>query len=301
MRFDSYHPCISLIFFAFVIVCACAFDQPIFLGIGFMSAFIYSVYLRRMPGLLTNLAFLAGGIVFAGFYAGFNHFGVTTLGENLIGNKMTLESLVAGGVIGLKLVIVCMWVECILTIVSSDMVVYLFGRLWPQLGLFVSIGVRLLPRISRRYRRANEARSGVGRGLCQGGAFECLRNEAALLSSTLTWTIEGLIMASDSMRSRGFGCNRDHHTPRVRRTAFSIYRFDARDRGVVLAMFACMIIVAAGVALDQTTILYDPVVVMNRVTPLSVVFYLAYGVLCLMPTALQAVGEARFRRLRYAA
>lgn len=251
--------------------------------------------------MLTNLVFLAGGIAFAGFYAGFNHFGVTMLGENFIGNKMTLESLVAGGVIGLKLVIVCMWAECIFVIVSSDMVVYLFGRLWPQLGLFVSIGLRMFPRIGRRHQKANEARSGIGCGTNQGGVLARLRNNMALLSSTLTWTIESLVISSDSMRSRGFGCRKGADGKRVRQTAFSIYRFDARDRGVVLAMFACMIIVIAGVFLDQTTILYDPVIVMNRITLLSTVFYLAYVILCLMPLALQAVGEARFRRLRYAA
>ena len=37
---------------------------------------------------------------------------------------------------------------------------------------------------------------------------------------------------------------------------------------------------------------------MNRITPLSFVFYAAYAVLCLLPMTLEIIGERRFENLR---
>jgi len=41
MRFDSYHPAINFIFFGVVITAAIAFNQPVFLAIGYICSFLY--------------------------------------------------------------------------------------------------------------------------------------------------------------------------------------------------------------------------------------------------------------------
>lgn len=83
-----------------------------------------------------------------------------------------------------------------------------------------------------------------------------------------------------------------------KRTAFAIYRFDNRDRSFVIAIFVCLTILLTGDLFDQTNILYNPRIIMNRVTPLSYVFYAGYAALCLMPMALEIAGEIKFKRLR---
>ena len=45
--------------------------------------------------------------------------------------------------------------------------------------------------------------------------------------------------------------------------------------------------------LHQTRIYYNPRIILNRITPLSAVFYAAYFVLCMLPMALQIIGEIR--------
>ena len=82
------------------------------------------------------------------------------------------------------------------------------------------------------------------------------------------------------------------------RTAFSIYRFDNRDRAFVIGIFSLLTIVMIGWALDQTHIYYDPQIIMMPLTLLSFVFYLAYGTLLLLPMILQIVGERKFEKLR---
>ena len=51
------------------------------------------------------------------------------------------------------------------------------------------------------------------------------------------------------------------------------------------------------VLLDQTDIYYNPRIILNRVTPLSWLFYLSYAVFLLLPMGVQVAGEIRFRRL----
>ena len=61
-------------------------------------------------------------------------------------------------------------------------------------------------------------------------------------------------------------------------------------------MFVCIIATAAASVLDQTHIYYDPEIIMNRITPVSYVFYAAYALMLILPAALQTAGELSFRK-----
>ena len=63
----------------------------------------------------------------------------------------------------------------------------------------------------------------------------------------------------------------------------------------MLAVFTCLILQVMAVLLDQTDIYYNPQIILNRITPLSWLFYLSYAVFLLLPMGLQIVGEWRFR------
>ena len=96
MRFDSCHPVINLIYFAGAIASAAVFDHPVFVAIAYASAFMYSVKLRGVRGLVTDLCLIPLIFGYTWLYSYYNHFGVTSLGENLIGNHITLEAVVYG-------------------------------------------------------------------------------------------------------------------------------------------------------------------------------------------------------------
>ena len=59
-------------------------------------------------------------------------------------------------------------------------------------------------------------------------------------------------------------------------------------------MFACLMVCAAAVLFDQTMITYRPEIIMNRITPISYVFYGVYALFLLLPMILQVIGEKRF-------
>lgn len=289
MRFDSYHPAINLIFFASVITATVRFLHPVFVALSLVCSFVYSVKLCGRRAFFGNLALLLLAAAWALWYASYRHFGVTELARNFIGNRITLESLVYGLVTGLTACSVIFWLRCVHCIFCTDKIVYLFGRVSPKLALFLSVLLRWAPRVRAQSRRIDAAQNGIGRGKTQGSFFRRIANSLRELSILITWTSENFLVASESMRSRG--------TTLRGRTAFSIYRFDNRDRSFVIAVFACLTILLVGDLLSQTNIHYNPQIIMNRITPLSGVFYAAYAVLCLLPMTLQIVGESRMKRL----
>lgn len=290
MGFDACHPAINFIYFAAVIAGTCCFQHPVFLGLSLVCAFAYSVKRNRGRAVIFNLCLLPLAALFALYYSSYHHFGVTNLRQNFIGNQLTLESLVYGLVIGLTVAGILMWVSCVHSVFSTDKVVYLFGRVSPRLSLFLAILLRMVPRIKAQAKRIHTAQRGIGRGIGQGNLFRRLQNLIRIVSMLITWTIEALATSSESMQNRG-------STLRGR-TAFSIYRFDNRDRAYVVGMFACLTVTLMGYLLQQTRIQYNPRIVMNPITSMSWVFYAGYAALCLMPMGLELWTEYRFNRAR---
>lgn len=288
MRFDCYHPMINLIYFVVAIAGTNYFNHPVFLVISFLCAFIYSVKLRGVKTLILNLVLTVLGMLYANWYAFYNHFGVTNLKANFIGNQITLEALIYGGVRGITVVTMIMWLLCVFKLITADKVVFLFGCVSPRLSLFLTILLRTLPRVRVRSRCIETSREGIGKGVKQGNVIKRILHLFGFLSILITWTLEDFVESSKSMKSRGYSLKG--------RTAFSIYRFDNRDRSLVIGFFFCIMLLIVAILFNQVRILYNPEIVMNRITPVSYVFYVAYAVFLLLPMVLQIIGEYRFKR-----
>ena len=263
---------INFIFFTSVIYFGLVFTQPVFLIVGYVCAFTYSVYLRKKKALLFNSILIILIFAYAFYYASYNHFGITNLAYNSIGNAITLESIYAGFAKGIQLATGIMWYSCVIKIISSDKVIYLLGRISPKLSLFLSILLRFIPQIANRFRRAKEAQMAIGRD-------KGIRNVMRILSIVITWTLEKFVESAESMKSRGYTLKG--------RTAYSLYRFDNRDRGVVILIFTCITVIIMGIILEETKMLINPQIVMNPITGISYVFYGVYVFYCLLPMSLE--------------
>lgn len=290
MGFEACHPAVNFIFFASVIYGAVTFKHPVFVLIAFLCAFAYSVKRCGKRAAILNLCLLPLILAFALYYSSYHHFGVTVLKKNFINNDITLESIVYGLVIGLRFATLCMWLEAMFRVVSSDKVVYLFGKVSPLLSLFLTILLRLIPRIGLEARRINLAQKGIGKGSNQGTIFKRFVNCLRIFSMLITWMISALALESDSMRSRGSLLRG--------RTAFSIYRFDNRDRAFVIGLFACITLTVMGVILGASKMWYNPKIVWRPLNGIGVVTAIGYLVLCLMPMGLEIWTEYRFAQGR---
>lgn len=126
--------------------------------------------------------------------------------------------------------------------------------------------------------------------MSQGSVFQRIQNTIRIFSMLITWTIDSLMTASDSMRGRGSSLRG--------RTSFSLYRFDNRDRLFVLALFTCLTMTLMAVILGLTDMTYDPRIIWKPINPLTILFYAGYTVLCLMPLRLELWTEYQFRKAR---
>ncbi|MBO4359613.1 MAG: hypothetical protein J5822_01925 [Eubacteriaceae bacterium] len=245
---------------------------------------------NRIKALFFELALIPLAFIYAAYYASYHHFGMTELAVNFVGNRLTLESAVYGLVTGLIIAGVMIWSTCVFSVFTTDKVVYLLGALSPRLSLAASIILRMVPRSVSEARKINTARAGIGRAIGQGNIFRRTVNAVNIFSILITWLIGTFRSLSDSMRSRG-------STLRGR-TAFSIYRFDYRDRLYVIVMFFFITVTMAGYMLRQTVMIYDPRLMWNPVSFVSYIFYTAYALFCLMPFMLEVYTEWSFRRAR---
>lgn len=290
MGFEQCHPAVNLIFFATVLVGTLTFQHPVYLAISFLSAFAYSVKRNGRKAVIFNLCLIPLAAAFALYYSSFHHFGVTVLCRNFIGNPMTLESLVYGLTLGMAAASVMIWMSCVYSVFSTDKVVYLFGKISPRLSLLFAVFLRMVPRCKQEAGRIHKAQQGIGRGIAQGSCLRRIRNGLRIFSMLITWVIDSLTVASESMGSRGSSLRG--------RTAYSIYRFDNRDRAYVIMQFACLSVMLMAVLLRQTDMVCDPRIIWNPITPMSCLFYAGYAAFCLMPMMLELWTEYRFRKAR---
>ena len=100
------------------------------------------------------------------------------------------------------------------------------------------------------------------------------------------WILCASPLILGTMRSRGSSLRG--------RTAFSIYRFDTRDRAYVITLFACLTLTVMAILLGLTDMVYDPLIVWEPILETDILFCIGYAVLCLMPLILELWTDYRF-------
>ena len=288
MNFASYHPALNLLFFVAVVTFAACWTRPGLVAVSFLCAIAFSVRLRGSRAVAFGCALALCALAFAALFALNVHFGVTPIARTPIGNSITVESLTCGVIVGLKVAAILEWLSCVLCVFTVDKVVFLLGRVFPKAAMMLAVVLRAVPVAGDRARKIAVAQSGIGKGPGQGGILRRVANALRRASILISWSIERFIEMSDSMRSRGSALRG--------RTAYSLYRFDNRDRALAIVLVALITVCSAATALGQTQMLFSPVIVVPRPTSVSVAVYVAFLALCLLPLALQTAGEAVFSR-----
>lgn len=289
--FSSYHPILNFGFFIIVMAFSMLFLQPVYLGISLAASFCYSIYLNGKKGLLFNLG-LALPMIILGtlFNPLFNHEGATILWYFPSGNPLTLESIYYGLASATMIASVIVWFSCYNAIMTSDKFIYLFGRLIPSISLIFSMVLRLVPKFKNQAKVIINGQKCIGRDPMNGNLKQRLQNGTRIISILTTWALENGIETADSMRARGYGLKG--------RTSFSTFRFDSRDKIAAVIMVLMLVIVFVPIATGTVYITYYPLLIMNEPTAGAVLNYIAFGILCFMPLALDLVEDIKWRVLK---
>lgn len=289
--FAGYHPLVNFLYFVLVLLGAMIFMHPLALTISLAGAFTYSVVLSGKKALKFNIKYcIPMMLITALVNPAFNHEGMTILTYLRNGNPLTLESVIYGIAAAAMIVTVIIWFSCYNAVMTSDKFVYLFGRIIPSLSLILSMVLRFVPRFKEQIRVISNAQKCVGRDVSNGGLIDRAKHGLKILSIMITWALENAIETADSMKSRGYGL--------PGRTAFSIFRFDKRDRKALLAIALTGGLTYGGAFAGTMYWRYFPSMKGVDIGFLSILTFLAYGALCMVPVAIQLWEERTWKRLQ---
>ena len=289
--FSSCHPTVDFLYFGLVLLFTMCFDHPLTRFVSLAGALAYDVYLNGKKATRFTLVYMLPMLLLTAILnPTFSHEGVTILWYFPNGNPLTLESILFGGAAALMLVAVVLWMACYSTVMTSDKFVYLFGRIIPALSLVLSMTLRFIPKFKTQMHAISESQRCVGRDVRNGTVFQRLKHGVTILSILLTWVLENAIETADSMRGRGYGL--------PGRTAYSIYRFDDRDRYALLWLGFCgFTIIGAWIAKGFYWNWYPRV----KFTPFSsvvVFFHLVYIALCFTPLIMDLYADYSWKKLQ---
>ena len=295
--FADCHPLINFLFYIGALVGGMFFLHPAFvLCAVFFAALHYRIVKGRaawcvLSGLLPLFAFLT--VV----NPVFNTYGdrvlfVWHIGGLIPERPYTLEALLYGMALGGMFVSVLLWFASYNAEMTEDKFLYLFGRLSPSVSLVLTMVLRLVPNYQKKAGQLSAARRGIGKGTEEGSTAEKVEHGLTVLSALLSWALEGGIATADSMRSRGYGCSE-------KRTSFSVYRFEARDRLLLGGMVVLLVLLGVCVLHGGTQAEYTPVLSVtgpeNFYTTVGVV---AYALFLAIPAGINLTEELKWHILR---
>ena len=289
--FSGYHPIINFLYYALVLLFSMCLMHPVYLAISLTGALAYAITLNGQKAVrFAVMGLLPMAALAALVNPAFNHEGMTILTYLPSGNPLTLESMLYGVAAAVMLASVALWFSSYNEVMTSDKFVYLFGRVILALSLVLSMALRFIPKFKAQMQVVAEAQACVGRDTKNGSVFRRIGNAVKIFSIMVTWSLENAIETADSMRARGYGL--------PGRTAFSIYRFDDRDKNVLAWLSFCGTYLVSGWMAGGTYFRYYPTVKSVVLTPMTVSFMCVYLALVLTPVILDRKEDRQWNSLQ---
>ena len=249
LGFKGMHPLSEFFFYLFAFAFGLISSHPLCLITGLLCAFFYDFKLRGRKTVDFFIRIIIPLIILSGLINGLvSHFGETVL-FNLPWNKpFTLESVIYGIVFSLKASSTLLWLNSFNEVVSSDKIVYLFGKFSPKIALIISMSLRFIPLITEQSSNINTALKGIGASEATLKFTGKIKSAAKRLSVLVSWSLERGIDTSSSMKARGYGLKG--------RTVYNPYGFSFKDILLIFMLLTgCAAFFLSGKTLTAT---YNP-------------------------------------------
>lgn len=287
-EFAGYHPLVNLVFFVLVTGVTMFSMSPLFLAVTFIGAWTYSLLLKGRSALKMNLT-LSIVMVFIMVLINmlFNNNGATALFYIHTG-RVTLESMTYGLAGGVMLVSVILWFSCFNVIMTSDKLIYLFGKAAPVLGLTLSMIFRFIPLLQSRFAEISLGQKCMGRSHSSGSLLKRARQLSKEISILVAWSLEASIESADSMEARGYGLRG--------RTSFHLFKFSSRDTAALIVMVSAGMVTALAAATGRTGMYFYPAVVWPRIDVLTAAGLISFAVLAAAPIIIDIAGEFKWKQ-----
>ena len=138
--FAAFHPLVQTVFFIVCISINMFIMHPVILSISLISSFIYICYLWGISGLIfcIRVNFITSAMIII-INPLISHNGITVIGHLPSGNVITAESVIFGCAAAALMSASVNWFYCVNKIITSEKIIYLFGRIMPKGALLISM------------------------------------------------------------------------------------------------------------------------------------------------------------------
>lgn len=277
------HPYVSFVYFISIIVFSVCILHPVCILLTFLGALFFLIKTEGVKALKFYLKFiLPTAILAAVLNPLFNHRGVTILTYLPTGNPLTLESLLYGVAVSGMLASVMGWFYSFNHIMTSDKIVYLFGRVAPSLSLLLSMTFRIVPKFKRQITEISEAQKGLN--ILHQSKWKA---GVTVLSTGTTALLENVVETADSMKSRGYGTRK--------RSFYSNYKLCKKDRIFLFAEVVLLLSLIYTWWHGRYDVVYYPAIEVETISMLGMILY---GMFCFLPFITEVVEEIRWNVLQ---
>ncbi len=285
--FNKIHPFTGLLYFAVVIGFSMFFMNPVCITLSLCCALLSAVIINGKRALGLTVKFIIPMILLVMIINPvFNHRGATIITYLPWQNPLTLEAILYGIASAVMFSSVILWFSVFNTVMTSDKIICLFGRIIPSLSLVISMTLRFVPRFVSKFKELKSARITPQK---QGFIIK-MKILLSELSVMFSWSLESSIESADSMKSRGYGLKG--------RTAYNIFKFRKTDVIIITALIISALTMILLIVLGVGKYSFYPVLKIEFSGALSVLFYVIYLGIMLIPSITIAWEGLKWKQLQ---
>lgn len=276
--FEEYNPIATAFYFLSVAGVAMFCMNPVLLALSLFGALLIFFLRNGRKDGKSHVTFFLLFLALIVINPLVSHNGTTVLFV-INHSPITLEATVYGIAAAVMILAVLYWFRSFTQIMTSDRLLYLFGKLSPKLALVLSMGLRYVPLFSKQAAKIQQSQTALGL-YKEDNVIDRFRGGIRVFSVLITWALENGITTADSMTARGYGIGKRSH--------FSVFRFRKSDIFLLSANIVLLTITLTSIAIGALDFAYYPSIKITPLSPASVIGYISYGILILLPSIIEA-------------
>ncbi|QFT87748.1 Energy-coupling factor transporter transmembrane protein EcfT [Bacillus sp. THAF10] len=205
-------------------------------------------------------------------------------------NPVTLEAIVYGVVMALLLVNILILFLSFTHVLHGRKFIFLFSKIWPQLGLLLMVTIRFVPLLTRRWREIYAIQKSRQFSMTKGSLKQRAKTGMYFMQKLLTWSLEEALQSAESMKARGYG--------KTTRSLYQIYRMRKSDWGLAAIFVLVTIIGMVGAKKNYGILPIYPELGSFMFTRGDLFYYLVFTSLVSIPFMMEGAERLKWRLLK---
>ncbi|WP_248928590.1 energy-coupling factor transporter transmembrane component T [Paenibacillus hamazuiensis] len=230
--FRSFHPFPCFFFYAGCFTLGMIVNHPVYVVTLLLLSALLILLERELAALASTLKFyLPIGMLYVLLNPLFAHRGRHIL-FYFWDQPVTLESIVYGLLSMISLLVILVLFISFNAVMTPSRFLYLFGSVFPKIGLLVVMSMRFVPLLRRRLADISAVQKTKGIDIGHGNLRKRMKDGMKLLQILLTISLEDALQTADAMKAKGYGSGA--------RSRYEEFAMRSRDWGLSAVLAALL-------------------------------------------------------------